>query len=148
MQEHDMGSYAPKSLTNTTWTQGLNSHISMDHTALGVNFVTVSLDLYSNATAHFNNGTFSQVWFQVQQPVASARLLQNTTSNTTAAATMWEGWTGVRAGQAVASNLTSGAVTFTANKNLWGKNDLTSDVQHYTKFGGADAVATNTTSAW
>jgi hypothetical protein len=146
-KKQDLGTYAPKSLTNTTWTQGLHSHISMDSTPLGVNFVTVSLDLYSNVTAHFNNGTNSQVWFQVQQPAASARLLQNTTT-TTAAATMWEGWMGVRAGQAVTTNLTSGAATLAVNKNTWGKTDLTSDVQHFTKFGGAEAVNTNATYPW
>lgn len=100
----------------------------MDHTALGVSFVTVSLDLYSNVTAHFNNGTNSQVWFQIQQPAASARLLQNTTTNSTSTSAMWEGWTGVRAGQNVTTNLTSGAASLVLNKNLYGSSDLTSDV--------------------
>lgn len=144
MQKHDIGSYAPKALTNTTYTQGLKASASMDNTALGVKFVTVSLDLYSNVTAHFNNGTFSQVWFQVQQPAAGARLLQ-TASNTTAS---WEGWMGVRAGQNVTANLTSGAATLAANKNLYGTVDLSTDVQHYTKFGGASALTTNASMAW
>jgi hypothetical protein len=117
----------------------------MDHTALGINFVTVSMDLFSNVTAHFNNGTYSQVWFQAQQPAASARLLQN---SMTATASNWEGWMGVRAGQAVTTNLTSGAATVSMNKNLWGNVDLSSDVSHFSKFGGANATTTVDASAW
>lgn len=50
----DFGSYSPKKWSPTTMTQGLYAHISLQQTALGVNFLRVDLDLYSNSTAHFN----------------------------------------------------------------------------------------------
>jgi len=34
------------------------------------------------------------------------------------------------------------------NKNSWGKRNFKTDTSVYTSFGGADAVNTNTSSAW
>lgn len=133
-------------VTNTT--MGLAACFSLDNTALGVNFVTARLDV-SGYADKWANGTAVLAYFQVEQPVPTpaARLLQasNSTSNTTVATGTgnYEGWSG-----SAMFPLTNNTVVLKTNKNSWGKKLFKGDNQVYTSFGGADAVNTNSSSAW
>ena len=140
-----------KLYAETATTFGLDFNISLDNTALGVNFVTADLRL-GGPTANWASGTAQLIYFQIEQPVeatAAARLLQATTNSaattTTAPVTgtgNWEGWSG-----SIVQPWTT-ATALRTNKNSWGKRSFKTDTTVYTSFGGTDAVATTSSSAW
>lgn len=55
---------------------------------------------------------------------------------------------GVIAGQPVTTNLEATNPQLIVNKNLYGTNDLTFDLSHFSKFGGLNATNTTTSSVW
>jgi hypothetical protein len=66
-----------KLYASTNTTLGLDFSISLDNTALGVNFVTAELHL-EGPTANWASGTTQLIYFQIEQPVEAkpaARLL-------------------------------------------------------------------------
>ena len=96
-------------------TQGLTASITMESTALGINFVTVKLDLMHPEPRVWGSGSKHAVYFQIEMPMPleedAKRMLQDVPTGTGE----YEGWLGVLAG-----GKASGPVTLLANKNLWG----------------------------
>jgi hypothetical protein len=140
-----------KLYAETATTFGLDFTISLDNTALGVNFVTADLHL-GGPTANWASGTAQLIYFQIEQPVqatAAARLLQATTNSTATTTTApvtgtgnWEGWSG-----SIVQPWTT-ATALRTNKNSWGKRSFKTDNTVNTSFGGTDAVTTTSSSAW
>jgi hypothetical protein len=132
----------------------LTSTISLDTTLIGANFVTVAMDLSSSNSAHWVNGTYSLLYFQIEEPVPAettegARLLQTNATATEAAPVTgtgnFEGWLGLLAGP----NTVSGPVKLAANKQLWGTTNMNTVNDWFTTFGNTKgATATVDADPW
>jgi hypothetical protein len=131
----------------------LTSTISMDTTLVGANFVTVAIDLSSSNSTHWANGTYSLVYFQIEEPVPEddtieVRLLQANATTTAAPVTgtgNFEGWLGGLAGPGAVS----GPVKLAQNKQLWGTTNMNAVNDWYATFGaGKGATATVDADPW
>jgi len=144
-QHQKFGVYSSEKL------QHLDSTISLDSTAVGANFVTVALDLMSNNTKHWEAGSYSALYFQIEEPVKEDdghehRLLQEDPAaeeeKVVTGTGMYEGMIGILRGQ----GSTSGVVELSANKNIWGDTTLADVDTWYSRFGN-DQGATATVDA-
>lgn len=121
---------------------GFTASISYDTTLIGVNFVTMQLDVFGgNRTAFWaKNSTFA-VYFQIEEPTttSASRLLGASTSK-------YEGWLGawINPGEEKAGKNQTMAVS----KNLYGSTSLVGNNQHFSTLGGVEAVNTTSTSIW
>lgn len=103
----------------------MESFVSLDFTAIGTNFVTVTLNLTNPDASYFADKTRGLVYFQIEEPVEDehahdeARLLQEETAPVTGTGN-YEGWYNfARWGP-------NNTIASEANYQLWGTTLLSS----------------------